>query len=225
VTVLASFFTVRSLTAENLIIQNIEFYGVLLVFLIAFVALKEKRRSLREIFSSMGLKPDGTAKSLLWTFALFPLFAVIGLTSMLLSNLFISTAASSSGPSSIPSWYFGYVIVQAFFPVAVVEEMVGRGYMLDRLIPEHPSSIAKATPAILLSALLFTVYHIPTYLAGYHFSIPQTAIALTINVFPNTIVLSIAYVRSKTRNILGPILIHFLLDAIPIILAIALTKT
>jgi len=225
VTIFAPFFTVRSLTVQNLIVQNVEFYGVLLVFLIAFVALKENRRGLRDLFSSMGIKPNGTRKSVLWTFAFFPLFAVIGLASMLLSSLLASTPASGSGPSQIPPWYFGYMITQAFFPVAVVEETVGRGYMLDRLIPEHPSNIAKAAPAILVSALLFTVYHIPTYLAGYHFSIPQTAIALILSVFPNTIVISIAYVRSKTRNIIGPILIHFLLDALPIILAISFAHT
>lgn len=217
VTVFAPFTTIRSLTVENLVIQNLEFYGVLLIFLVAFVALREKRRSSGDIFSSLGLKPNGAGKSVLWTFALFPLFVVIGLASMLLSSL-ATTPTSASSPSQIPPWYFGYLIVQAFFPVAVVEEMVGRGYMLDRLIPQHPSSITKAAPAILVSALLFTVYHIPTYLTGYHFSIAQTAIALSLNVFPNTVIVSIAYVRSKTRNIIGPILMHFLLDALPIII-------
>jgi membrane protease YdiL (CAAX protease family) len=77
-----------------------------------------------------------------------------------------------------------------FFPVAVVEEIVGRGYMLDRLMPQDPSSLVKALPAILLSSLFFTIYHVPTYLKGYAFSIPRTVGLLTLNVFPISVVLS-----------------------------------
>jgi hypothetical protein len=56
--------------------------------------------------------------------------------------------------AQVPTWYLWYMIIQFFFPVAVVEEAVGRGYMLDRLMPQHPASLVKALPAILLSSLL-----------------------------------------------------------------------
>jgi len=106
------------------------------------------------------------------------------------------------------------MIIYAFFPVAVVEEAFGRGYMLDRLLPQHPSSLKKGLPAILLSSLLFTLWHLPGYVIGYRFSIPWIASLLAVNVFPLSVVLSVAYIRAKTRNIVDPLPIHFLLDAI-----------
>jgi membrane protease YdiL (CAAX protease family) len=112
------------------------------------------------------------------------------------------------------------MIFYSFFPVAVVEEAWARGYMLDRFIPSHPSNIRKALPAILLSSFLFTLWHLPGYLGAYAFSIPRAALLLSVNVFPISIVLSVAYVRARTRNVIGPILIHFLLDAMPVILAL-----
>jgi len=110
------------------------------------------------------------------------------------------------------------MIIYSFFPVAVVEEAFARGYMLDRLTPHHPSSIVKALTAIVLSSLLFTLWHVPGYLIAYSFSIPWVVGLLAGNVFPISLVLSIAYVRARTRNIVGPMLIHFLLNALPMIL-------
>jgi membrane protease YdiL (CAAX protease family) len=110
------------------------------------------------------------------------------------------------------------MIMYSFFPVAVVEESIGRGYILDRLMPQHPSSLVKALPAILLSSLLFTLYHLPSYLMLYSFSVPWTFALLAGNVFPWSVALSIAYVRARTRNILGPVLIHFLADGLPFVL-------
>lgn len=210
-------------TLTSLLIGSAEVYGVLLAFLLVFVAVWEKQRSLRGIFSSTGLKREGIVRSVLWSFALFPLFVVIGLASMLLVS-FLGTAPSLrtfvSSNGQFPMWYRYYMIAQAFFPVAVVEEMFARGYILDRLMPEHPSSLRKALPAILLSSLLFTVWHLPSYLAGHGFSVLQVATLLAGNVFPISVVLSIAYVRARSRNIVGPVLVHFLLDAMPVIITL-----
>jgi len=199
-------------------------YGVLLVFLLIFLALWEKRRSLRDIFSSLGLRRKGSVKSVIWSIAMLPLLILIGMMLIVLSSFlgpvpFLS--ASVSNTAQYPSWYRYYMIIYSFFPVAVVEEAFARGYMLDRLMPQHPSGIVKALPATLLSSLLFTLWHLPGYLMGYRFSIPWVASLLAANVFPISVVLSIAYVRARTRNIIGPILIHFLLDAMPIILTLA----
>ena len=123
------------------------------------------------------------------------------------------TQASNPSGGSPPTWYIYYLIIYAFFPVAVFEEAFGRGYILDRLMPQHPSSIRKALPAIMLSSVLFTLFHVPSYILVYSFS-PMWAIALLIgNVLPNSIFLAISYVRSRTRNIGGPVLVHFLMDS------------
>jgi len=205
----------------GLLIGIIEGYGVVLVFLVIFLALWEKQRSLKKIFSSIGLKRTGLVKSVLWNIALFPVLMVIGLLLIVLSSFLGPIPflhASVSTIEHFPSWYRYYMIMYAFFPVAVVEEAFSRGYMLDRLMPQHPSSLVKALPAMLLSSLLFTLWHVPGYLVGYQFSIPWVIGLLAGNVFPISVVLSAAYVRARTRNITGPVLIHFLLDALPIIL-------
>ena len=203
-----------------------EGYGVLLVFLVVFLALWEKRRSLRQIFSGIGLGKTGSAKSVLWSFALFPLLIVIGSMLMVLSSFlgpipFLS--ASVTNTMRYPSWYLYYMILHSFFPVAVVEEAFARGYMLDRLMPQHPSTLKNGLPAILLSSLLFTLWHLPGYLVGYRFSVPWVAGLLAFNVFPISVVLSIAYVRAGARNIFGPVLVHFLLDAMtPILMLVGI---
>jgi len=138
-----------------------------------------------------------------------------------LSNFLGSIPSAASNNGQIPIWYLWYMVIHSFFPVAVVEEAIGRGYMPDRLMPQHPSSIVKALPAILLSSLLFTLWHVPSYLMSYSFSTPLVVGLLAGNVFPISVVLSIAYVRARTINIIGPVLTHFLLDATPIILWLA----
>ena len=204
----------------NLLIAVARSYGVVLAFLIVFVAFWKKRRSLMEVFTSLGLRKTGSARSVFWSFALFPLFVLVGLASMSLASSLSSLSAWSFINEQVPPWYSWYLIFYSFFPVAVVEEVWARGYMLDRFIPSHPSSIRKALPAILLSSFLFTLWHLPGYLGAYAFSIPRTALLLGVNVFPISIVLSAAYVRARTRNVIGLILIHFLLDAMPVILAL-----
>lgn len=201
----------------NLIIAMVRHWGVILVFLVVFLAFWEKRRSLREIFFSIGLKRKGSIKSVFWSIALFPFFLIIGFIAMMLSFFLgpFPTAASNTG--QVPLWYLYYMIIYSFFPVAVVEETVARGYMLDRLMPQHPSSLVKALPAILLSSLLFTLYHLPSYIGLYALSPSWVVALLAGNVFPWSIVLSIVYVRARTRNIMGPMLIHFLADSLPII--------
>jgi len=205
----------------NLIIAMARYWGVILAFLAIFLALWEKRRSLREIFSSVGLKRRGSVKSVFWSFALIPFFLVIYLISMMLSYFLGPFPTAVSNNEQIPVWYFYYMIIYSFFPVAVVEETIARGYMLDRLMPQHPSSLVKALPAIFLSSLLFTLYHVPSYLTLYSLSAPWAVALLAGNVFPLSVALSIAYVRARTRNIIGPVLIHFLADSIPIVLMLA----
>jgi len=83
-------------------------WGAVLVFLVIFLAFWEKKRSLREIFSGLGLKREGSAKSLFGTLVLIPLFLIIYLLLMVL-NYFLGPVSfpQSSRPSGgqIPAWY------------------------------------------------------------------------------------------------------------------------
>ncbi len=217
------FHVFTTLSIESVLIESAEVYGVILVFLVIFVVVWEKRRSLKGIASSLGLKLEGTVKSTEWSFALFPILIGIGLVSMTLASFLGPTASLSIAVSSngqLPLWYRYYLIAQAFFPVAVVEEMFARGYLLDRLMPEHPSSVRRALPSIFLSSVLFTIWHLPSYLAGQGFSSLQVVVLLAGNVFPISLVLGVGYVRARRRNTVGPVLVHFLLDAIPVIITL-----
>jgi membrane protease YdiL (CAAX protease family) len=200
-------------------------WGVVIVFLVLFVTYREKQRSLRAILASLGLKREGAGTSVLWTFALIPSFVLVYVLLMVFSYFlgpipFLRIAGPVSG--SVPLWYPFYMIAYSFFPVAVIEEALVRGYMLDRLMPDHPSTLRNALPALLIGSALFTLYHLPAYLGVYLFSSLWTVALLVGNVFPWSMVLGAAYVRARVRNILGPVLIHFLADATPYILPIPL---
>jgi len=208
----------------NLILGMAESYWVILVFLVIFLAFSERRRSLRDIFSSVGLGRAGSVKSVFWSIVLTPLFLlVIGLIGIMigffLGPIPIPTSVSNGG--QVPPWFPYYMIIYSFFPVAVVEEAWARGYMLDRFMPQYPSNLVKALPAVLLSSVLFTLYHLPSYLRLYSLSPPWVVALLAGNVFPWSVGLSIAYVRARTRNISGPVLIHFLADSTPYLLMLA----
>jgi len=196
-------------------------WGVPLAFLVIFVAYWEKQQSWRKTFTSLGLRRDGNTRGLFWSIALFPLVMIVGAVGLMLGFFGASATAFVFTNGQVPLWLLWYMVIQAFFPVAVVEEMFARGYLLDRLMPQHPSGLVKALPAILLSSALFTLWHIPGYLGEYSFSVVKATALLAGNVFPISVILSVAYVRAGTRNIIGPILVHFLLDSISVIMAIA----
>ena len=201
----------------NSLIAMLLGWGGILVFIFIFLALWERRRSLKEIFSSVRLRKKGDVKSVFWSSVITPLLLVlIGVMAMMF-NHFLGSMPTFSNNGQTSLWFLYYMIIYSFFPVAVVEEAIARGYILDRLVPQHPSTLVKALPAILLSSLLFTLYHIPSYLGLYSFSAPWAVALLAGNVFPWSVGLSIAYVRARTRNIIGPVLIHFLADSIPVI--------
>ncbi len=192
----------------------LESYGVIILVLVVFVAVTEQQRSPRVILASLGFRRSGVARSLLWSVALFPLYALVGLVFLAL----VSPVALSSGGGPVPSWYVYYIVPYSLVPVAVVEEAFARGYILDRLLPSHPIRLRRAAPAILLSSLLFTLFHVPGYLLRYSMSAGGAALLLTANVFPLSVMLGIAYVRSGTRTVAGPVLMHFLFDALPYLL-------
>lgn len=220
-TIFRPLLAVSNIQLLNVIVQSIEVYGVFFLCFIIFLRWKEKKRSFKDILASVGLKRDEAGKSVLWSSLFLPLFALVYLGAMTIISSLSSPATSTASSGQTPTWYIWFAIIQSFFPVALVEEMFGRGYMLDRLMPQHPSTIVKALPAILLSSLLFTLWHVPSYVAGYSFSLPIIAVLLGINVLPNSVILGLSYVRSRTRNIVGPVIVHFLLDASPFILALA----
>jgi hypothetical protein len=75
-------------------------WGPIIVFFVIFLALWEKRRSLIDIFTSVGLKRKGSIKSLLWGIALFPLITIIITLLMMMLSYFLGPSPLLQGSGS-----------------------------------------------------------------------------------------------------------------------------
>ncbi len=221
-TVVTTLVRFGELTLASAVLGAVVFYGFTAAFLVGFVSLHEGRRGLADVFAHLGLRKDGIVRSLEWGVLLLPGVIVVSLAgTALLASLLgpLPPQFTQTGPQ--PTWVLWLKLIESLFPVAVVEEMYGRGYLLDRLLPAHPSTVRQAVPALLLSAALFALWHVASYLQVYAFSLAWTVGLIALNAFPLGVVVGIAYVRSRTQNIAGVILLHFLLDALPVAVALA----
>ena len=193
------------------------FFVPIMLFLVLFVRHYEKR-NFRSTVSSLGLNRNGIRRSLLWSIVfMVPLVVAILLWEELVVGLFgPSFFTAQSQASKIPQWYVVATIIYLLVN-ALLEESIGRGYMLDRLMPSHPSGLVASLPAILGVSVLGLLYHVPEYVLAYHFS-PLSSFYNLVIVFLSFSFVGLGYVRSRVRNISGPILVHFLLDAVPYLL-------
>jgi membrane protease YdiL (CAAX protease family) len=192
-------------------------YAPVLIFLFLFVRsyeMRGKSTGIRSLLSSVGWKKEGTKESLKWALVFL---LIVGPLSLVLSGLQSLVAAGTGTASaqppmtSIPLSSLAVVVVSAF-ATAVTEETAVRGYILDRLMPSHPSTLRSSTGAVITTSAMMTTYHASPYLNSYGFSPAVAAVGL-LGVFVYSVFLSFAYVRSKVRNASGPIVFHFLLDA------------
>lgn len=202
---------------QNFLLDQLVVYAPVLVFLLLFVALyerKERRGSKRTLLSSVGLTRVGLWKSVEWALILILLLAPISLALQGIQSLvFVKTGGSAPQPTttSIPLSVL-FVVVISSLATAVTEETTVRGYFLDRLMPTHPSTVGRSLDSVLIVSLMMASYHAAPYLNTYGFSLPVTIVAL-VSVFVYSVFLSLAYVKSGVRNSIGPILFHFLMDA------------
>jgi membrane protease YdiL (CAAX protease family) len=203
--------------AISIIVSALILFVPIMLFLIYSVRRYEKR-SFRSAISSLGLNRQGIGRSLLWSIILAAfLFLAIYLWEGMIVGLFGSSFETAQTISShVPQWYavliLGYLVLNA-----VLEESLGRGYMLDRLMPSHPAGLRVSLAAVLGVSVLGTLYHVPEYFLSYNFS-PLSALYNLVIVFLSFTFVGLGYVRSKVRNISGPMLVHFLLDAVPYLL-------
>lgn len=197
------------------LLPSILSYIVLILGFGICLRVREKRRSLKDLLVSVGFRKQGVGKSILWMIAWIIPFYVVEF--LIFGQSFIQQATSIN--SVMPTWLtIGYILFFLFF-VATFEESFFRGYLLYRFMPEHPSRIKKALPAILLSSLCFATYHIPNLVLQNSFSSIAGLFQLA-QVLVISILLGLGYVKSGNRNIAGPVIAHFILDSLPYFIAL-----
>lgn len=177
------------------VVSHLVTYSVALSLTYLHVHRYEGRK---KFWRSVGIKREGLTQSFVWTFALFVLFLII---------ISIYWAFIGSEPQlavknffeGMPAWYYGYLLFAFFIPVALTEELVFRGFMIERFLAKG------ATFAIMLSSFLFTSLHIWYLGFGLH------ALPLLSGLF--MLSLYWGFVYWKTRNIVGLIVFHGLYNA------------
>ncbi len=176
------------------VIEQWVMYALPLLIIFLHITRFEGREDLWE---TVGVRKKNGFDSFVWAFALFVVFSAI-------LALYWQGAISVFGidPRDViqtqfegfPNWYFGYMLFASFFPVAFFEELIFRGFVLDRFLSKGPIL------AIVLSSLLFSSLHL--WYAGFGF--------IGLPMFGGVFILAVNWslVYWKTRSIIGVVIIH-----------------
>lgn len=196
-------------------------YGPILLFLFLFVWFYERRqgRGLLSLFSGVGWNRVGVRSSLKWALIFLVVAVPVGLVMLLLESAVAGSGAEhvagSTSSTALPSWYIPFAIASLVGDV-VTEETVVRGYILDRMMPAHPSSLRQSLAAVLITSVMMSSYHLVPYLFTYGFGAALTGVNLVAD-FLYSVLVCFAYIKSKSRNVSGPLLFRFLVD-LPLLL-------
>lgn len=190
-------------------------YTMMFLFLLWFVSITEQLQ-MRSLWPTLGFHRQRIVPSILWSLGGLIVASVI---TMFLFQAVLLFPLSSAGPTeqNLPPWYIPVYTIYAFIPVALVEETLFRGYMLERILP--PSDTPRTTTTLLKAttfvACLHSLWHAPTYLLSGQLLL---APLLFLNAFIFSFFIGITY--AKTHNITGSIIVHGLADAIPLLFMI-----
>jgi membrane protease YdiL (CAAX protease family) len=182
---------------SNLISQVVT-YAVALTVVYLHVTRFERRK----FWSTVGLKRENLMSGIIWVFALSVIFTFIlsiywtGVNSVMGSSSEEVTRGLFEGA---PDWFFIYLGFAFFIPVAFTEELIFRGFMIERFLHKG------AVKAIAISAILFSSLHI-----GYIFSGGVSALPIYGGLFLIAVWWGLAYYKS--RNIIGLIIFHGLFN-------------
>ena len=157
----------------------------------------------KKFWSSVGVRREKLGKSFIWLLALLVIFTGI-------LTLYWEAAEWAVGADpqeevseylegTWPDWYFAYMFGAAFIPVAFSEELIFRGFVLDRFLVKGPVF------AIVASSAMFSSLHL--WYTG--FGLVGTTL------FGGVFLLAVHWgiVYYKTRNIAGLVFYHGLYNA------------
>jgi membrane protease YdiL (CAAX protease family) len=172
-------------------------YVVALLLVYLHVTRLERRR----FWGSVGVRRENFRSSIVWVFALSVVFTAI--LYFYWQGVRVLTGADPQQEirgffGGSEDWYFAYLAFAFFFPVAFTEELVFRGFMIERFL------VKGSFAAIGLSSLLFASLHL------WYVSFGVVALSLYGGLFLVAVWWGIVYY--KTRNILGLVIFHGLFN-------------
>jgi membrane protease YdiL (CAAX protease family) len=177
------------------VISHLSTYSVALGVVYLHVTRFERRK---RFWSSVGVRKENALASIVWIFALSVVFTTVLFLYWQAAQLLTGADPQQevrSFFSGSDSWYFAYLGFAFFFPVAFTEEIVFRGFMIERFLS------AKGAPAAIgLSSLLFSSLHL------WYLSFGSRALLFYGGLFLLALWWGLAYY--KTRNVVGPIVFH-----------------
>jgi membrane protease YdiL (CAAX protease family) len=172
-------------------------YAVALLLVYLHVTRLERRR----FWGSVGIRRENFRSSIVWVFALSVVFTAI--LYFYWQGVYVLTGTDPQQEirgffGGSEDWYFAYLAFAFFFPVAFTEELVFRGFMIERFLAKGPFA------AIGLSSLLFASLHL------WYVSFGVVALSLYGGLFLVAVWWGTVYY--KTRNILGLVIFHGLFN-------------
>jgi membrane protease YdiL (CAAX protease family) len=184
---------------DNLTLSLVgDWVGYLLPLLLVFHLSRRKG-----FWSSVGVGKRGLLSGLTWLFALFLLFSfLLGIYGEAVARLVGEDPGEEVFDrmrEQFPSWYFAYFALASFFPVALTEEVVFRGFLLREFLP---LGVARA---VLLSSAMHSLSHL------WYLELGLSGLTMFGSAF--LFFLWMGTVYAKTGNLLPPILMHGLNNA------------
>jgi len=179
---------------------------------------------LRQPLSTLNLRRLGDRKAYLWAWLLPPLLAILaGILTLLFGlgkldlefTLIRQAMANAPGGESVPAWLV--VLIQAALSLTLAplfntlfglgEELGWRGFLLPQLLPLGQGR------AILLSGLVWGIWHAPAILQGHNYPSQPVLGVFLMTVFCILMGAIFAWLYLRTRSPWAPALAHGSLNA------------
>jgi len=149
-------------------------------------------------WKSVGIRKEGLSPGFLWLFVLFLLFSFLiafyGKAVALVLGEDPAEEMFRRMKEELPTWYFVYFAFASFLPVALVEEVTFRGFILRELLPMGPMR------AIFLSSLMHSLSHL------WYAELGVPGLTMFGSAFLFFLWMGMVY--AKTGNLIAPIFMH-----------------
>ena len=182
-----------TLLSKNWSQQHLALLGFGLIWILAFVLLAIVKWGEKQPFSSIGLKAIGWKEILLAVGLGILLSLTVPLLTLLAVQLLPTTGNDIQAVASTNAWW---LLLISTFTAGIVEEIVFRGYLMERVL----SLTGKAWAAVVVSLAAFVLPHLVSWNPAHVVGV----------VLPLGVVLSGLYLWK--RNLVFNMIVHFMID-------------